>query len=75
MHVRNNKYARELAARIRYRMEELGITQADLSDRCDLPLSNISIYCNGKCIPKADAVVALAAGLSMTTDDLINFKI
>lgn len=75
MHVRNKKYARELAARICYRMEELGINQLDLSEHSGLPTSSISYYCLGKAIPKADAVVALASALHMTTDALINFTV
>jgi transcriptional regulator with XRE-family HTH domain len=61
--------------RINARMEELEITQSELSRLSGLTPVSIHYYCTGKTIPKADAVVKLAHGLNMTTDDLINFQV
>lgn len=75
MHVFNKLYAEKLARRIRARMEELDINQKELSKRSGITPASISCYCRGTDIPKADAVVKLAAGLHMTTDELINFQV
>lgn len=75
MHVRNNKYAKKLARRICARMEELELSKSDLAKRSGLSCTHITGYCSGSHIPKADAVVKLAHGLNMSTDDLINFQV
>lgn len=74
MHIRNNKYAKKLAGRITARMDELGLSISELSERSGIARANIFYYCRGDVIPKADIVVKLAHGLNMTTDELINFQ-
>lgn len=71
----DNTWKKEFAARVRYRMEYLGIKQCDLVKASGLPQSTINRCVRGEFVPRADTAAKLAVALAMTTDELINFKI
>ena len=69
------KWKDEFARRLRWRLDELEMSQCELSRRIDIPQNSISTWCNGKVTPKAAVIPKLAKGLSMKVSDLIDFRL
>ncbi len=61
--------------RLGARMDELKISQCELSRRSGVPQMNISVYVNGKVIPSVYMLSKLAVGLQIAPSELIDFVI
>lgn len=49
--------------RLRFRLDELGMTQKELCDRTGIDKSLMSRYFNGNYLPRLDMLIILANGL------------
>lgn len=63
-----------LATRIQKRMDELGMTQADLARKTGLTTANVAYIVNGKTKdPRLSSVVVIAKALGMSLDELVGY--
>lgn len=59
--------------RLKQRISELGISQAELSQRTGIRASSISDYINGKYIPKQDKVALISKALNVEPGWLMGY--
>lgn len=58
-------------AKLRGRMNDLGLSARSLADKSDLTCQSICSYLGGACAPRADSLMRLVAALELDTiDDL-----
>lgn len=63
-----------LATRIQKKMDELGMTQADLARKTGLTTANVAYIVNGKTKdPRLSSVVVIAKALDMSLDELVGY--
>lgn len=63
-----------LAMRIQKKMDELGMTQADLARKTGLTTANVAYIVNGKTKdPRLSSVVVIAKALCMSLDELVGY--
>ena len=60
---------------IRKERKQRGWTQADLSAKADLPVITISMYENGRFLPSALSLIALADAFGISLDKLVGRKV
>jgi len=60
----------EFARRVNARLDELGMSQADLARATNMGRDNISSYCRGKTRPRPDSLARLARALKCESSDL-----
>lgn len=64
----------ELARTIQQRMDELGMSQADLARKTGLTTANVAYIVNGKTKdPRLSSVVVIAKALDMSLDELVGY--
>ena len=61
--------------RIRSRMEELEITQAELVRLSGIPQSSLSVYLRGMTEPRITAITKLAKALGVAPSYLVDFEV
>ena len=66
-------WRKEFARRLRKKMEMKGITQVRLSELTGISQQLLSLYTQGKSLPSAQKVSALAKALGCSVNDLIGF--
>lgn len=67
------EFAKEFGRRLQERMEELELSQCELSRRTGVPQMNISSYIRATRSPSVYVLSKLAVGLQLAPSELIDF--